>query len=115
MKAMHRKLANAPQNIHVVRYDHLQNDFYNTVSRLIQWSGVGNPDDIDAVGKLTLMENMASSDQTCESVFRLKSGQSFFVDRGKGSDWRNTWTTSDLNWWAKDREVISLMEQHEYL
>jgi hypothetical protein len=115
MKAMRRKVLSDPRNIHVVRYDQLLNDFQNTVAKVVEWSGIGNGVDLDAVYKLTAMETMAASDQRGDSVFRFKSGESFFVDRGKGSDWRNVWTASDLDWLAKDREMISIMEQNGYL
>jgi hypothetical protein len=82
---------------------------------VVEWTGIGNGVDLDAVYKLTAMETMAASDQRCDSVFRFKSGESFFVDRGKGSDWRNVWTASDLDWLAKDREMTSIMEQNGYL
>ena len=114
MQAMHRMVLSDPQNIHVFRYDQLLNDFQNTVAKVVDWSGIGKGVDLDAVYKLTAMETMAASDQWCDSDFRFKSGESFFVDRGKGSDWRNVWTTSDLNWLAKDREMISIMEQNGY-
>ena len=115
MKAMHRKVLSDPRNIHVVRYDQLLNDFQNTVAKVVDWSGIGKGVDLDAVYKLTAMETMAASDQECNSPFRAISGESFFVDRGKGSDWRNVWTASDLDWLAKDREMISIMEQNGYL
>ena len=115
MQAMHRKVSSDPQNILVVRYDQLLNDFQNTVAKVVEWSGIGKGVDLDAVYKLTAMETMAASDQECNSPFRAISGESFFVDRGKGSDWRNVWTASDLDWLAKDREMISIMEQNGYL
>jgi hypothetical protein len=34
MQAMHRKVLSDPRNIHVVRYDHLLNDFQNTVAKV---------------------------------------------------------------------------------
>lgn len=115
MQAMHRKVLSDPRNIHVVRYDHLLNDFQNTVAKVVEWSGIGKGVDLDAVYKLTAMETMAASDQECNSPFRALSGESFFVDRGKGSDWRNVWTAADLDWLAKDREMISIMEQNGYV
>ena len=115
MLAMQSKIVKDPQNIFVIRYDQLQNEFHNTVAKMVQWSGIGNNVDIDAVYQLTTMESMATSDNGCDSIFRRKSGESFFVDRGKGSDWRNVWTATDLDWLAKDREMISIMEQNGYI
>ena len=115
MLAMQSKIVKDPQNIFVIRYDQLQNEFHNTVAKMVQWSGIGNNVNLDAVYELTKIESMATSDSRCDSMFRRKSGESFFVDRGKGSDWRNVWTATDLDWLAKDREMISIMEQNGYI
>lgn len=114
MQAMQWKVENDPQNIHVIRYDALQNDFQNTVLGLIDWCGFGSGVDLDALEDLTSMETMASSDKDCPSPFRSKSGESFFVDRGKGAGWRSVWTQSDLDWLAKDRELVAIMERYGY-
>jgi len=114
MQAMQWKVETDPKNIHVMRYDALQRDFQNTVSGLIEWCGFGSGVDLDVLKDLTSMETMASSDADCPSPFRSKSGESFFVDRGKGSDWRSVWTESDIDWLSRDREMVSIMEQYGY-
>lgn len=114
MRAMQWKMDNDPQNIHVIRYDRLQNDFQKTVLGLIDWCGFGSGVDLDMVQSLASMETMASSDKDCPSPFRSKSGESFFVDRGKGSGWRSVWSQSDLDWLARDREMVAIMERHGY-
>jgi hypothetical protein len=114
MQAMQWKVETDPKNIHVMRYDALQGDFQNTVSGLIEWCGFGSGVDLDVLKDLTSMETMASSDADCPSPFRSKSGESFFVDRGKGSDWRSVWTQSDMDWLLRDREMVSIMEQYGY-
>lgn len=114
MRAMQWKMENDPQNIHVIRYDGLQNDFQKTVLGLIDWCGFGSGVDLDTLKSLTSMETMASSDKDCPSPFRSKSGESFFVDRGKGAGWRSVWSQSDLDWLAKDREMVAIMERHGY-
>lgn len=114
MRAMQWKMEHDPQNIHVIRYDGLQNDFQKTVLGLIDWCGFGSGVDLDTLKSLTSMETMASSDKDCPSPFRSKSGESFFVDRGKGAGWRAVWSQSDLDWLAKDREMVAIMERHGY-
>lgn len=114
MRAMHQKLIDDPKSIHVIRYEQLRHDFHKTVSSLIDWCGFGSEVDLDELHRLTSLESMASSDKECDTIFRRKSGESFFVDRGKGSDWRNVWAQADIDWLAKDREMISIMERNGY-
>ena len=102
MQAMQQKVISDPQNIHVIRYDGLKDDFHKTVADLIEWIGFGSNVDLDKLFELTSMEVMSKDNH------RFKTGESFFVDRGKGLDWRSVWTQADLDWLEKDREMKSI-------
>lgn len=115
MRAMNRRATLDPSTIHIVHYADLRLNFVETVSKLVEWSGIGKGVDLHEVEKRTSMESMASSDKNSATPFRLASGESFFVDRGKGSDWRQYWSDKDLQWLARDQELVTIMNQLGYV
>lgn len=114
MLAMRRRMAADSSTIHVIRYDDLIGRFRETVAQLVDWSGIGHGVDLDAVGRLTSPEALESGERIHGSCFRAECGLSFFVDRGKGADWRACWSGADLAWLARDRELAAIMEEYGY-
>lgn len=116
MKAIASRLKRDASSIHVIRYDSLQQDFITTVSKLVAWSDIGDGVDLNLVKRLTSIKEMANSEkQGSDNPFQSMSGHSFFVDHGKGLQWRKTWTKADLDWLSHDREFINLMHSHGYI
>lgn len=114
IRAMWRRQEMDPASIHVIRYADLVGRFPETVADLVAWSGIGQGVDLAAVQRLTAMEMVASGEQAYVGHFRRVSGESFFVDRGKGADWRACWSPADLAWLARDRELMAIMERLGY-
>ena len=112
--AMWRRQETDPATIHVIRYTDLVGNFEETVAGLVDWSGIGMGVNLATVQRLTAMEAVAGGEQKYVGHFRRKSGESFFVDRGKGTDWRSCWSSADLAWLARDRELVAIMEQLGY-
>lgn len=115
MQAMNRRATLDPSTIHIVRYADLRLHFVETVSRLVEWSGIGMGVDLHEVEKRTSLESMANSDNNSATPISFASGESFFVDRGKGSDWRHDWSDKDLEWLARDQELVAIMNQLGYV
>ena len=112
---MNRRLQRDPSTIHVIGYDQLRNQFQQTIERLVSWSGIGHGVDLQQLEQRTAMETVARSDQNdAASPFRLASGTSFFVDRGKGLNWRSVWSDADLQWLQRDGQLIELMASLGY-
>ena len=44
----------------------------------------------------------------------VASGTSFFVDRGKGLNWRSVWSDADLRWLQRDGQLMELMASLGY-
>lgn len=115
IKALNRRLQRDPSTIHVIGYDQLRNQFQQTIERLVTWSGIGHGVDLQQLEQRTAMETVASSDQNdAASPFRLASGTSFFVDRGKGLNWRSVWSDADLRWLQRDGQLMELMASLGY-
>lgn len=115
IRAMWRRQEADPGTIHVIRYSDLVEHFTQTVASLAAFCGFGSDVDLLAVQRLTAIETVASGEQAYDGHFRRMSGQSFFVDRGKGAGWRENWSCDDLAWLAKDRETTAVMEKLGYL
>lgn len=114
IRAMWRRQEADPATIHIIRYADLVGNFTETVAALVAWSGIGQGVDLAAVQRLTAMETVAGGEKEYVGHFRRISGESFFVDRGKGADWKACWSSEDLAWLARDRELMAIMEQLGY-
>jgi hypothetical protein len=114
IRAMWRRQKADPTTIHVIRYADLVGNFPEAVAGLVAWSGIGRGADLAAVQRLTAMETVAGGEKAYVGHFRRISGESFFVDRGKGADWMACWSPEDLAWLARDRELMAIMEQLGY-
>lgn len=114
IRAMWRRQETDPATIHVIRYADLGGNFAETVAGLVAWSGIGMGVDLATVQRLTAMETVAGGEQTYFGHFRRMSGESFFVDRGKGTQWMSCWSAEDMAWLARDRELVAIMEQLGY-
>jgi hypothetical protein len=123
MQALQRRLQQDSRSIHVIRYTDLVNQFEDTIARLVAWSGIGQGVNLAEVKRLTDLKVLAHQDSQATaqtsggdswSTFRQASGESFYVDRGKGSDWRSAWSAADLDWLARDRTRLNLMHAFGY-
>lgn len=123
MQALQRRIKQDSRSIHVIRYADLVDRFEDTVARLVSWSGIGrgvNPADVKRRTDLNVLaqQDSEAADQVSSgdswSTFRRASGTSFYVDRGKGADWRSTWSQADLAWLARDRTRLRLMHAFGY-
>ncbi|MEB3265256.1 MAG: sulfotransferase domain-containing protein [Cyanobacteriota bacterium] len=123
MQALQRRMTQDPLSIHVIRYADLVDHFEDTVSRLVGWCGIGKDVNLSDVKRRTDLKVLAQQDSEpiaqagsgdSWSTFRRASGESFYVDRGKGADWRSTWSQADLAWLARDRTRLKLMQAFGY-
>lgn len=104
-----------PSTIHVTRYDQLRHHFLQTIEALVTWSGIGHGADLKQLEERTAIEALASSDQqSMATPFSLVNGTSFFVNRGKGLNWRSVWSDADLEWLRRDRQLVTLMASLGY-
>ncbi len=115
MLAMRARVASDPSTIHVVRYDDLVERFPETVAGLAGWIGIGRDADFPAIHRLTSPAALEAGEQgQGGGRFRTDYGVSFYVDRGKGADWRSYWSAADLAWLARDRRLVAIMEELRY-
>lgn len=114
IRALHRRRSVDPTTVFVLGYDQLVSDFAGSVSRLVDWSGIGAGVDIQAVQQRTTLATLADEERRGGSAFNARTGSHFYADCGKGLEWRSYWTASDLAWLARDREFIALMESLGY-
>lgn len=113
-RARLRRIAASPHTIQAIRYEDLVADFRGTVAGLVDWWGVGKGVDLAEVEARTSPAALAEGAARDEGIFKQLTGESFFVDRGKGADWRSIWSEEDLAWLARDRELTWLMARHGY-